>query len=145
MPNADTDNKILFDMIKRFVDKNENACVFSSLGQLLYFSFVDQVDLVIGNSSSGLLEVPTFKKPTINIGDRQSGRIKATSVVDCMSNFDDINYAIDRACSSEFKKIARDTINPYGAGGAVEKILQVLEGINLTGVLKKQFHDLDVN
>ena len=83
MPNADTDGRVLIQMIEEFCSKNTNAHCFTSLGQLRYFSAINYIDGVVGNSSSGLAEVPSFKKATINIGDRQKGRLKADSVIDC--------------------------------------------------------------
>ena len=108
MPNADTDSRILFKMIQDFVQKNKNAIVFTSLGQLRYLSCIKYVDAVIGNSSSGLIEVPYLKKPTINIGDRQKGRLKADTIIDCNPERLSINNAIKKAFSNDFKsKIKR--------------------------------------
>lgn len=90
MPNHDIDNQIIKDMILKFVNKKRNSFFFKSLGQKMYFSFCAQVDCLVGNSSSGLLEMPTFKKFTINIGDRQKGRLKAKSVIDCKFNTTEI-------------------------------------------------------
>ena len=103
MPNADTDSRVLFKMIQDFVQKNKNAIVFSSLGQLRYLSCIKYVDAVIGNSSSGLIEVPHLRKPTINIGDRQKGRLKADTVIDCKPSRLSINKAIKKALSNNFQ------------------------------------------
>ena len=112
------------------------------MGQLRYFSCVAQVDGVIGNSSSGILEVPSFKKPTINIGDRQKGRLSASSVIDCCPVKEKIEDAIEKIYDIEFRKIVAEVNNPYGTGLAVEKAISILENISLDGLLKKEFYDL---
>ena len=95
--------EVLFKMIQDFVQKNTNAKVFTSLGQLRYLSCIKYFDAVIGNSSSGLIEVPHLKKPTINIGDRQKGRLKADTVIDCEPNRLSINNALKKALSNDFQ------------------------------------------
>ena len=142
MPNADTDSRVLFKMIQDFVQKNKNAIVFSSLGQLRYLSCIKYVDAVIGNSSSGLIEVPYLKKPTINIGDRQKGRLKADTIIDCNPERLSINNAIKKAFSNDFKSKIKDSINPYGNGGGSEKIVKIIEGYNLNDILKKNFYNI---
>ena len=104
MPNADTDSRILFNKIREFVSSHPNAKAFTSLGQLRYLSCIKHVDGVVGNSSSGLAEVPTFKKGTINIGDRQCGRIKATSVIDCKPTRESIYKALTKLYSTDLFK-----------------------------------------
>ena len=104
MPNHDIDNQIIKDMILKFVNKKRNSFFFKSLGQKMYFSFCAQVDCLVGNSSSGLLEMPTFKKFTINIGDRQKGRLKAKSVIDCKFNTTEILKKINFTFSKNNKK-----------------------------------------
>ena len=142
LPNADTDGRIIIDMIQVFVRQHANAHCFSSLGQLRYFSTIAQVDAVLGNSSSGLAEVPSFHKATINIGSRQQGRLKARSVIDCAANSQAITAAIQQVYRPEFQQVVQNTINPYGQGGAVAKILTVLKSAPLTELIKKQFYDL---
>ena len=102
------------------------------------------MDMVVGNSSSGLAEVPTFKKATINIGDRQKGRIKARSVIDCLPIKKEILNAFNLALSKEFKCVLQAVENPYGDGGASSKIKSIIQNINLTGMVKKSFYDLQV-
>ena len=143
MPNADTDGRILFQQIEEFVSQHENATVFTSLGQLRYLSCIAQVDAVVGNSSSGLAEVPSFKKATINIGDRQRGRIKASSVIDCSSERSAIMQALTRVYSDEFQNKIKSVINPYGKGGASKSIVEILESAKLDGIVKKTFHDIE--
>jgi len=142
MPNSDTDGRVLFQMIEKFVTKHRHAKAFTSLGQLNYLSCIKYVDGVIGNSSSGLAEVPTFKKGTINIGDRQKGRLKAESVIDCEPNKKSISNAISLLYSSEFQKKLSKVKNPYGSAGGSETIIKILENITLDEILKKKFYNL---
>ena len=119
------------------------AICFTSLGQLRYLSALQYVDAMIGNSSSGLLEAPSFKIPTINIGDRQRGRIMAESVIQCDSSSQDIEAAINKAISIEFKKTLKTVENPYkGKETPSEEIVKVLKSIDLEDILKKPFYDL---
>ncbi|HWA70580.1 MAG TPA: UDP-N-acetylglucosamine 2-epimerase [Rhizomicrobium sp.] len=141
MPNADTEGRVLFDMINAFVASHANARAYPSLGQLRYLSCIAQFDGVVGNSSSGLTEVPSFRKGTVNIGDRQRGRIKAPSVIDCAPRKADILAAIGKLQSSTFQALLEDVRNPYGEGGASEAIVAELRRADLAGILKKRFHD----
>ena len=143
MPNADTGGRILFKMIEDFVSKNPSSKVFTSLGQTRYLSCLNHVDGVIGNSSSGLAEAPTFKIGTINIGDRQRGRMKARSVIDCEPNEPSISSAIKKLYSSDFQNKLTTVKNPYGSGGASESIVNILNEVSLDGLLKKQFYSLN--
>ena len=145
MPNADTDGRIIFKMIEDFVNNHPHAKSFTSLGQLRYLSCIKHVDGVIGNSSSGLAEVPTFKKGTINIGDRQRGRIKAESVIDCKPTAKSISDAIKKLYSSEFQQKLKTVKNPYGSGGASEAIVRTLENISLKTILKKKFYNMVIS
>jgi len=140
MPNADPGNQIIMKMIEEFVAGRRNAKVFTSLGQLRYLSCIAHVDGVVGNSSSGLAEVPTFKKGTINIGDRQLGRLQAKSIIDCPPNESAILDAIDKLYSIDFQASLAETTNPYGEGGASEKVVNILKSIALAGIVKKTFH-----
>ena len=143
MPNADTDGRILFGLIENFVRTHPNSKAFTSLGQLRYLSCIKHVDAIVGNSSSGLTEVPSFKKATINIGDRQRGRIKADSVIDCEPLEKSILEAVRKLYSQEFKKNLKSVINPYGTGGASDAIVKVLENISFDHILKKRFYNLN--
>jgi GDP/UDP-N,N'-diacetylbacillosamine 2-epimerase (hydrolysing) len=142
MPNSDTDGRILFQVIEDFVAGNPRAKAFTSLGQLCYLSCIKHVDGVVGNSSSGLAEVPTFRKGTINIGDRQRGRLKAKSVIDCDPKETSISSAIQKLYSTEFQNKLTTVKNPYGSGGASESIVNILKKISLDGILKKKFYNL---
>ena len=142
MPNADTGGKGIDKLIEQFVNSNLNAHYFKSLGQLKYLSTVAQVDGVIGNSSSGILEVPSFKKGTINIGDRQKGREKALSIIDCEAERESIKIGIKKLFSQNFKKSLAGVVNPYGDGGASERVVAVLRSVFIEQGTKKSFHDL---
>jgi len=142
MPNADPDNHVLSDLIEKFVCQHSRARAYTSLGQLRYLSCVKHVDGVVGNSSSGLVEAPSLGKGTINIGDRQRGRIKAESVIDCKPDRQSITEALERLYSPEFQASLKTVRNPYGEGGASEKILQVIREYPLGSILKKSFYDV---
>jgi GDP/UDP-N,N'-diacetylbacillosamine 2-epimerase (hydrolysing) len=141
MPNADTDSRVLFNLIEEFVEKHSNANAYTSLGQLRYLSCIQHVDGVVGNSSSGLLEVPSFSKGTVNIGDRQRGRLKAESVIDCKPERQSITEALQQLYSSEFQESLKTVCNPYGNGSASEKIVQQLADFPIESILKKSFYD----
>jgi GDP/UDP-N,N'-diacetylbacillosamine 2-epimerase (hydrolysing) len=143
--NADTDGRLINAMIDSYVSTNTNKSIaFASLGQLRYLSALNLVDAVVGNSSSGLIEAPSFKIGTVNIGDRQKGRIKADSVIDCEPVSEKIKCAIHRLYSSEFQKTISNVRNPYGKGGASKMIASILTSHTLINLLKKKFIDLPV-
>ncbi|MBD3842643.1 MAG: UDP-N-acetylglucosamine 2-epimerase (hydrolyzing) [Campylobacterales bacterium] len=143
--NSDTDGRVINSMIDEYVAKNAYKSVgFTSLGQLRYLSALQFVDAMVGNSSSGLAEAPSFKIGTINIGDRQKGRIKASSVIDCEPNKSSIIKAFEKLYSKEFQKALKDTLNPYGDGCASKKIVEILKTVNLENILKKSFYDLKI-
>ena len=141
MPNADPESREVARLIDEYVSKRSNAKSYITLGQVRYLSCMNQVDGVVGNSSSGLLEAPSFKKGTINSGDRQRGRIRASSVIDCEPNRRSIYSAIERLYSNDFQSELVKVKSPYGEGGATQLIVGVLERVNLDGILKKQFYD----
>jgi GDP/UDP-N,N'-diacetylbacillosamine 2-epimerase (hydrolysing) len=141
-PNADTEGRIIIQMIDEYVSRNSHkAAAFVSLGQLRYLSALQFVDGMVGNSSSGLAEAPTFKIGTINIGDRQRGRIRADSVIDCDPKKEAILIAVKKLYSKEFQDQLKNVQNPYGKGGAAEKIKKILKEVDLTDILKKRFYD----
>jgi len=142
LPNSDTDGRVIIKMINVFVSTDKNAVAFPSLGKLRYLSCLKYVDAVVGNSSSGLGEVPSFCKGTINIGDRQTGRLKPTSVIDCEPEKTSILKALLKLYSKSFQNNLRNTINPLGDGGATDKILEKLENFKLNIDYKKKFYDL---
>jgi GDP/UDP-N,N'-diacetylbacillosamine 2-epimerase (hydrolysing) len=142
MPNADTGGLELIKMVEEFVALHSNAHSFISLGQQRYLSCIAQVDGVVGNSSSGLTEVPSFKKGTINIGTRQLGRLQASSVINCEPKEDQIRGAIKKLYTNNFKDSLSIAMNPYGEGGASVAIVNALKTAALDGIIKKSFHDL---
>ena len=142
MPNADTDGRLLIKMVEQFVTTHANARAYSSLGQLRYLSCISHVDGVVGNSSSGLIEVPSFKKGTINIGERQRGRLQAASVINCEPTRQSIAISLAKLYSPGFQSTLNQVSNPYGEGGASEKVLEIIRGFSLENIAKKTFHDL---
>jgi len=142
LPNADPGGRELIEMVNAFVARHPTAKAFGSLGQQKYLSCLQFVDGVVGNSSSGLGEVPTFRKGTINIGDRQQGRERADSVIDCAPDHRSISAAIRRLYSTDFQAGLPSVRNPYGDGGASERIVSILSAFPLGSILKKKFHDL---
>ena len=141
LPNADTDGRTLIKRVEQFVAQPPNARAYTSLGQLRYLSCIAQVDGVVGNSSSGLAEVPTFKKGTINIGDRQRGRLQAASVINCEPSRDSIAAALEQLYSTDFQVSLRQITSPYGEGGASAAIISTIKTVSLDGLLKKRFYD----
>ena len=136
-PNADPESRELIRMTEEFAAAHPNAAVYSSLGQLRYFSLIQQVDAVVGNSSSGLYEVPSFHKPTVNIGDRQKGRLLASSVFSCSPQKEKIFQTIREALAAD----CTAAVNPYGEGDSAEKILTVLKSVpDYNILLKKRFY-----
>jgi len=141
MPNADNEGRVLFAMIEDFVARNpERACAHVSLGQRRYLSALAQVDAVVGNSSSGLIEAPAFGKGTVNIGARQDGRLRAASVIDCAATRTDIAAAIARVLDPAFRVTIRDQANPYGDGGASARTVAAIEAWH-PGSVAKSFVD----
>lgn len=142
MPNSDTDGRVMMEQLKEFASSHSNAHLFTSLGYLRYLSCLQFVDGVVGNSSSGLAEVPSFKKGTVNIGDRQRGRLMAASVINCLPDAASISDAISTLYSEAFQQKLPHIANPYGDGGAVEKIIAILASADLSGLIKKPFYNL---
>ncbi|QNF33807.1 UDP-N-acetylglucosamine 2-epimerase (hydrolyzing) [Adhaeribacter swui] len=142
-PNADTDGRVIINLIDQFVsENNQKSIAFTNLGQLRYLSALQFVDGVIGNSSSGLIEAPSFKVGTLNIGARQQGRIKATSVIDCEPTIESIQQGLAKLFTVEFKETLIHVENPYGSRNASEQIVPVLKSIELENLIKKQFYDI---
>jgi GDP/UDP-N,N'-diacetylbacillosamine 2-epimerase (hydrolysing) len=142
-PNADNEGRIIIKLIDEYVSKNKNKAVtFTSLGQLRYLSAIPFMTAVVGNSSSGLLEVPSFRIPTVNIGDRQRGRIQGDSIINCDPTETSIKKALDIAKSKEFRDNIKDKVSPYGEINSSEIIIDKLINISLDGILKKKFYNL---
>jgi GDP/UDP-N,N'-diacetylbacillosamine 2-epimerase (hydrolysing) len=140
--NADPGSGEIARAINQFVQSNSNAKYYPSLGQSLYLSTLLYCDGVVGNSSSGILEVPALKKATINIGNRQLGREMAESVFNCELDSGSIAKSIDEIYSENFKVILSKVSNPYGRGGASLKIFEEIKKSDLSKLVVKSFHDL---
>lgn len=141
--NSDAGGHLIGKMFENYAVSQPQRCkIFDNLGQLLYLSCMSQCDLVIGNSSSGLTEAPALHKPTVNLGDRQSGRLRAKSVLDCVEKASDISTCIEKALSSRFRQRIANGTSPYGSGGASKKIAAVLAEVDLTGILFKRFQNM---
>lgn len=140
-PNSDTDGRVLAEMIDAWAEERRGrVAVFTSMGQLRYLSALKYADAVIGNSSSGIIEAPVCHTPTVNIGERQSGRLKAASIIDAPEDADSITAAIRKALSPSFRELCRGEVSLYGEGRAAALIREHLKSCDL-GTVKK-FHDL---
>lgn len=137
--NSDTSSQIIIKRIQEYVDNNEERCMFiPSLGQRRYFSVLKYVTAVIGNSSSGIIEVPSFGIPTLDIGDRQKGRIAAESVIHCGYSTEEIKEGLKKVVAYGHKSI----VNPYYKEGTCEGILNVIKTYPLDSLVQKHFYDL---
>lgn len=142
--NSDSDGRMINAMLDEYVKNHSHkAVLFASLGQLRYLSALQFVDAVVGNSSSGLVEAPSFKIGTINIGNRQKGRIKAASVIDSEIDANSICKAFDKLYSKEFKNRLTTILNPYGDGNSSIKIKNILKTVSLEKLYVKHFYDMD--
>lgn len=141
--NSDIGGRKINLMIDKYVKKNsKNSKAFISLGQTKYLSALKYVDALVGNSSSGLLEAPSFKIGTINIGNRQNGRIKAGSVIDCKPKRKLLINAFNQLYSKKFKKSLKVVKNPYDNGNSSKKIIKIIKKVNLNNIIKKNFFDI---
>ena len=138
MPGADLYNDIIFKKIFKFTKRNSNCFLFKTLGSQKFLSFLKIADVIIGNSSSGILEMPTFRKPTINIGDRQQGRVKSNSITDVCSKKYLIKKKIDFIYSKKFN--SKNIINPYRKLNTSKKIISIIKNINLEKYKNKKFY-----
>ena len=140
--NADNEGRRINQMIDEFVSLfPDNVVAYTSLGQLRYLSTLKYVSGVVGNSSSGIIEAPSLQKGTVNIGNRQLGRLRAKSVIDSQPDVTSIQNAIERLFSREFQSTLSTVSNPYGEGDVASKIVSVLETCSLDGILRKRFFD----
>jgi len=140
-PGADFYYKSIFHEIKKFVKNNSQAYFFKSLGHENYFSLCKHIDLMIGNSSSGIIEMPSLKKWTINLGIRQEGRVKAKSVIDSEFKRSDIKKKLLKLLFVKSTSFLKNVRNPYDNGNSSDKIIKILKKINLNNILKKKFFD----
>lgn len=143
--NADADGRVINAVIEKYCTEHGNAYLFDSLGSKNYLSAVKGAEFVLGNSSSGLSEVPSLGVPTVNIGDRQKGRMRGPGVIDCAPDKESICAAIEKALSAEHRAIAAKCINPYGDGNTSTKIAEIAADYIIGGRLeiKKKFYDID--
>ncbi len=141
--NADTDGRIINKMMYAYVDKYSYRCMaIPSLGYLRYLSAMNLCAAVVGNSSSGILEAPVFKVPTVNIGDRQKGRVRMDSIIDCRPEQDAITLAIKKALSIDIVKSLQSMKNPYEKNETAIQIKNILVSTKLGSVIKKEFYDI---
>ncbi|MCR2048345.1 UDP-N-acetylglucosamine 2-epimerase [Acetatifactor muris] len=142
--NSDTDGRNINQMLKDYAKCNDNFCFVDSLGIKRYLSALKNSLFVIGNSSSGLVEAPSFKIPTINIGDRQRGRISGETVIHCKPERDAIGEAIHKAMDGSFREAIKKAGNPYGDGHTSEKIVEIIKDyfVNDRIDIKKKFFDI---
>lgn len=142
-PNSDSDGRVIVSMIDDYVKNHpERSVAFTSLGYVRYLSALQYVDVVVGNSSSGIIEVPSFGIPTVNIGDRQKGRLRADSVIDCAPEEAAIRVALKEAAAPAFREKARRTVNPYEQPDTVQRIFEQIKNYPLDSIIKKHFYDL---
>src|SRR5262249_44898415 len=138
--NADAEGRRIDALTEAFAAKRDNVVFHASLGSRRYYSALAHVDVVIGNSSSGLYEAPSFAVPTVNIGNRPKGRLRATSVIDCSPETSAIRNAIEKAFALDCTGVK----NPYGDGHAAERVIAALRKISdPSRLLQKRFRDLD--
>ena len=136
--NSDTDSQAIIRRIQEYVDRNSGRCMFiPSLGQRRYFSCLRYVNAVIGNSSSGIIEVPSFGIPTLDIGDRQKGRIAADSVIHCGYSVEEIKEGLKQAMKGTSK-----AKNPYDKEGTCQAILETIKTYPLKNIVQKHFYDI---
>lgn len=142
-PNSDTDGRIIINRIQQFTKKNpERAIAVPSLGKVRYLSALCYVSAVVGNSSSGIIEVPSFGIPTLNIGNRQKGRIAAESVIHCGTSKEEISGGLRILLSKSMTEIAQQKQNPYDKADTVNMILSVLRNVSLESLIQKSFYNL---
>lgn len=143
MPNSDTGGHIIMEKINRFVQEHsDRACAFKSLGYRRYLSTMKYAGAVVGNSSSGVVEAPSFHIPTLDIGDRQKGRISADSVYHCSPDAESIKAGLSYIFSDEFQEVVKESKNPYEKPDIVKSIFDVISTYPLEGIIKKPFYNL---
>jgi len=141
--NADTDGRVINRLIDEYAEKRPDRCLaVTSLGVHRYLSAMKYATAVLGNSSSGIIEAPSFKIPTVNIGDRQKGRIQAASTLNCSPDADVIRQTIGHALSPAFQESLSDISNPHERPDTCSTIVGLLEKVNIFGITKKTFHDV---
>ncbi len=139
--NADADGRYINSRIEAWSHKHPETHLFASLGSLRYLSLLKVSDVVVGNSSSGIIEAPMVRTPTVNIGTRQNGRLRALSVIDCSYNKEEIGNSLKKALSAEFLSEIETMDNPYGNGTTSNKIIEIIDKIDLEKLIPKHFYD----
>jgi UDP-hydrolysing UDP-N-acetyl-D-glucosamine 2-epimerase len=146
MPNADVGGLKVYDEIMKYVDQYPGKFkLIKNMGQVAYLSAMNYSKLMIGNSSSGIIESASFKLPVVNIGDRQGGRVKPGNVIDCKCSKEEILHSITKALSAGFIESISKTENPYGDGNTADRIMEILKLVNFrdrSELLKKKFFDI---
>lgn len=142
-PNADSEGDVVAEHILQFVNTHSNAYMFSSLGAQRYLSLVKVVDAVVGNSSSGIIEVPSLGTATVNVGNREAGRIRAKSVIDCRPDKVSIEEALNIALSNDFQTRLKNIENPYDKPNTANRILEILLQFSFKDLLSKSFYDIN--
>lgn len=143
--NADTEGRIINQMIDEYVTTEKNAAIsFISMGQIRYLSAMKHMDAVVGNSSSGIIEAPSFKVPTLNIGDRQKGRVQTRSIVNCPPTKNAIIQALKQALYLDFRQSIQDMTNPYEKEDTAKNIKKTIKKFDLSNILKKEFYNISV-
>lgn len=143
MPNSDTEGTYISERISEFTTRNrERAIAFTSLGMKRYLSVIKHVAAVIGNSSSGIIEAPSLGIPTLNIGDRQKGRVTCDSIISCYSDKDSIRKGLKKVLSEEMAEIAKEVRNPYEKKKTAQSIFNVIKGCPLNDLAQKSFYNL---
>jgi UDP-N-acetylglucosamine 2-epimerase (non-hydrolysing)/GDP/UDP-N,N'-diacetylbacillosamine 2-epimerase (hydrolysing) len=143
MPNSDTNGRIIINLINKFVEKNKNRSVaFTSLGKIRYLSTLRNVNAIVGNSSSGIIEAPSFGIPTLNLGNRQKGRLRSKTIIDCDPVSDDIHRKLKFVLSQDFADACKKCHNPYEKDGTAAEIYSVIKSFKLDKVINKSFYNL---
>lgn len=143
MPNSDSDSRVITEKIKGFVNKfPDDSIAFFSLGKKRYYSTLKYCEAVIGNSSSGIYEAPSFHVPTLNIGDRQKGRFRGESVVDVDATLTDIQKGLKKVLSDEFREFVRTVPSPFDKPGTLDNIFNVIVSYPLNGIIEKKFYNM---
>ena len=146
-PNQDTSSDIILNEIKKFIKNRNNAHLVNNFGSRDYLSMLRYASALVGNSSSGIIEAPSFKLPAVNIGNREGGRLRAKNVIDVNCKSKSIIKGINKALSINFKKKLKKLKNPYGDGKASERIIKVVKKIDLgkSSIINKKFLDNKLN
>jgi UDP-N-acetyl-D-glucosamine 2-epimerase, UDP-hydrolysing len=143
--NSDMEGRYINRLLQDYAENHDNFLLVGSLGMRRYLSVLKYATFVIGNSSSGLIEAPSFGIPTINIGDRQKGRIAGSSVLQCLPDKNSICKAMQMALSNDFRKRARNAANPYGDGRTSDRVMEIIRNVLVRdGIeIKKKFYDIN--